>query len=130
MFSMPLIEVSLIELLKLWGELVEAYHGVNGFGGSVAEIYAYRFQRYSPLAHGPPINRRPSDELRDIHLRAGNALVELIEEFCNQYNCQATVDGLEVSAWCRQLNAGAFEFDHRAHVAVAKAAAAEARGQR
>ncbi len=36
--SMPLDE-----MLGVWGELVEAMHGVNGFGGTDAELYAYRF---------------------------------------------------------------------------------------
>jgi len=118
LFSNPLIEVSLIELLKLWGELVEAYHGKNGFGGCVAEIYAYRFTRYSPLAHTPPVTPLGEEELQIINLKAGNALVALVEEFCNQYSCKATIDTLDLGVWCRQMNAGMFRFDHRARVEI------------
>ena len=120
MFSNPLIEVSVIELLKLWGELIEAYHGVNGFGGNVAEIYAYRFQRYSPLAHTQPVYEMGQEELHVINLKAGNSLVALVEEFCNQYECKAMIDKIEPETWCRRLNSGLIEFNHRAHVNVRK----------
>jgi len=118
MFSNPLIEVPTLELLKIWGELIEAYHGVNGFGGCVAEIYAHRLQRYSPIAHQLPITRIGEEELRVINLMAGNALVALIEEFCRCYTCEATIDEIDPETWCRWLSAGRLEFDHRVHIAI------------
>ena len=30
--------LSLVQALNVWAELVEAYHGQNGYGGTVAEI--------------------------------------------------------------------------------------------
>jgi len=118
LFSNPLIEVPLIELLKLWGELVEAYHGKHGFGGDTAEIYAYRLQPYHPLAHGRPITENGNEELHLISLRAGNALVALVEEFCNQYDCQATINDIGLDAFFKELNANRFEFDWRVYVKI------------
>ena len=118
MFSNPLIEVSIIELLRLWGELVEAYHDKNGFGGNVAEIYAYRFQRYSQLAHLQPITKMGEEELHLISIKAGNALIALVEEFCSQYHCKAMIDEIEPDTWCRRLNSGLIEFNHRVHVTI------------
>ena len=51
MFSQPLLTVNPLEMMHLWGELVECYHGVNGYGSDTAEIYAYRLMPYSPLVH-------------------------------------------------------------------------------
>ena len=42
--------LSLTQALGLWGDLVEAYHGVNPYGGDVAELYLYRFMRDCPSA--------------------------------------------------------------------------------
>ena len=40
------------------------------------------------------------------------------KEFCNQYHCKATIDGIEPETWCRQLNSGLIEFNHRSHVTI------------
>jgi hypothetical protein len=119
MFSNPLIEIPIIELLRLWGELVEAYHSVNGFGGNVAEIYAYRLQRYSPFIHDNIANGdRRLGELLTNEQKAGNALVALIGEFCDQYSCKATVDRLDPAEWCKRLNFNQLRFDHRVYVEI------------
>lgn len=47
-----ILTVSTHQLMQIWGELVEACHGVHGFGGHVAEIYAYRLTPYTPTCHG------------------------------------------------------------------------------
>ena len=72
-----LIRVPPLELATLWGELVEAYHGVNGFGGNTAEIYAYRF-RIAPL--------RPLEMSHEEQCLTGHALHDLIEHFIYQFN--------------------------------------------
>ena len=42
--------LSLVQALDVWAELVEAYHGQNGYGGTVAEIYSYALESRSPTA--------------------------------------------------------------------------------
>jgi hypothetical protein len=108
-----LIEVSLIELLKIWGELIEAYHGVNGFGGHVAEIYSYRLQRYSPAGHA--VGGRDDDK-QEIYVRAANSLAEIVIEFSRQYDCEVLIDDRQPVKW-RDLSR-LTPFSHRAYVEV------------
>jgi len=42
--------LSLTQALEIYEELLEAYQGTNGFGGNVAEIYAYRLSPEDPSA--------------------------------------------------------------------------------
>lgn len=42
--------VSVNAIVGIWTELDDAYHGRHGFGGSVAEIYAYRLMPRDPRA--------------------------------------------------------------------------------
>lgn len=41
--------LSLVQALSLWSDLDDAYYGKSGFGGEVAEIYAYRLMPYAPM---------------------------------------------------------------------------------
>lgn len=119
LFSNPLVEVSQIELLRIWGELVESYHGVNGHGGDTAELYACRFQRYSPMIHGG--HDLTSNQLRlkaGVDRNAAFALVALVEEFCREYNCSAEIDGIDPAIWCKEISFNQRAFDHRAQVKV------------
>jgi len=45
---MALEHVSIDQALDVWTQLVEAYHGQNGYGGNVAEIYVYTLCRNLP----------------------------------------------------------------------------------
>src|SRR5262249_25383349 len=46
--------LSMAQALLIWSELMDAYHGKNGFGGDTAEIYMYRLMPYDPaLVHDP-----------------------------------------------------------------------------
>lgn len=120
LFSNPLIEVNPLELCKLWGELVEAYHGVNGFGGYTAEIYAYRFMAYVPAAHSHIGHEsEPARKARDeVYYKAANQLVALIEEFIDWYDCYIQINGLAYQDWHRGIVAGQGKFDHRVRVTV------------
>lgn len=118
-YSNPLAAVPTIELMKLWGELVEAYHGVNGFGGHTAEIYSYRLQRYDPSVHRR-IDRDGAynDKSKTHYTCAAHALCALLYEFCSAYNCDAEIEGLKVDDWCKLTVQGDIVFDHRAHVRI------------
>lgn len=72
--------VPLIELMGIWGELVECYHGVNGFGGDTAEIYAYRLCASSPSAANNDERRREDA------VKARDALVDLCETFEREWS--------------------------------------------
>ena len=111
-----LLEVSQFELMKLWAELNEAWHGVNGFGGNTAEIYSYRLQLYSPMAHGPNRTGTGDIEKRILCHNAACVLVDLVEMFCHEYSCTATIDNAEPRKWQYEIDT----FDHRAHVKIEK----------
>ena len=91
-----LLDLSPLDLCQLWGDLVEAYHGVHRFGGTVAELYAYRF----------------GDVNADL---AAEGLMQLCHLFGRAYNCQVVIEGLTPFQWWQHA-AGTFR--HRACVQV------------
>lgn len=97
-------------LLDLWSELLDAEHGTNGFGGHVAEIYAFRFGQLGPTWY---LNRGASTAGEDVR-RSAVALHDLLALFIEKRQVTITVDGVEFGAWVRSM-----PFDHRAHVSVA-----------
>lgn len=121
---MDLLQVNIFELMLLWGELVAAYYGVNGFGGDVAEIYAYRFQAYNPTIHcqGQGSQWFATDiylsERKDFDILTGRQLVELLKLFCKSYNCAAKVNNLAVDDFLYRSNVGDIIFNYRVHVEI------------
>ncbi len=106
-----LLEVSQLELMKLWAELNEAWHGINGCGGDTAEIYSYRLQP----AHSS--ETKTGNIQRGILCHnAANALVNLVEIFCDEHSCAATIDNIPPRKWQYEIDI----FDHRAHVRIKK----------
>lgn len=107
-----LLEVPAVELMKLWGELVECYHGVHSYGGDSAQIYAYRLMRYRPtVISGNPV------AVAEEQIAAGQRLLELARLFCAAYeDAQVCVDGRLVKDYWQS-----FPFDHRVTVNVRKA---------
>ena len=120
----PLLAIPPMEFALLWGEILEAYHGVNGFGGNVAEIYSYRLQRYSPIVHSDRMKQgehRDKEEWSHYH-EAARALVSILEQFSCVYECKIEIDGVDPYTWVDTISCGDYRFDHRAHVTVTKSA--------
>lgn len=82
-----LLSISPLELMLLWGDLVEAFHKVHVSGGSVAQIYAYRLVPYSMTLHS-------EEEQREEWVRARKRLYALVKLFCDTYQCEALIDGV------------------------------------
>jgi hypothetical protein len=110
----PITTISINELLKLWGELVECYYGVHGYGGDKAEIYAYRLQQYSPRAH---IHRDQQAQQECANMAAG-ALVALCQSFEAEYNCRIEIDDMSLNSWLAMSQIGGAPFNHRAYIVV------------
>ena len=108
---MSILHVSTFELMRLWGELVEAYHGVNGYGGTVAELYAYRFMPHVSVDH---MKQSPAYQ-GEVQCCAATALRELCERFAAEYQCEVMIDGKPPLVWAREDGPC---FAHRAHVEV------------
>jgi hypothetical protein len=99
-----LMEIPPMEFALLWGELVEAYHGVNGYGGDTAQLYAYRFAPYAATLS--------SDA--EPWFKARYKLIALLEVFCQAYNCHALVNGRGPSHYQHET------FSWRANVQIIK----------
>ena len=109
-----MIDIPLRELLKLWGELVEAYHGKNGFGGDTAELYAYRFNRDNPVRRAAADTSLAKDAAREAAMEAKTSLWELCRLFREEWQADIYVDDQTLWNWFQTAGG----FDHRAHVQV------------
>lgn len=115
-FSIP--DIRPFELLALWSELDDALNGQNGYGGDVAELYAYRFDVYSPVRHIPP--GKPDWE-PDAAAERAKRLYDLLRLFASQRNCRISIGGRNGARWIgRTLGRWLLSepFDHRVHVRV------------
>ena len=101
-----LMRISREQLLSIWADLVEAYHGVNSFGSDTAEIYAYRFGRESNY----------QDLMNEIHYKNYDDLVSLLGLFCKDYDCSCEVDGEKLDSWAGED----LRFLHRCQVKIIK----------
>lgn len=96
------------------GELVEAYHGVNQFGASVAEIRSSRFQKYNPSVHD---NYTASSSVFRVY---AEQLVELCMLFKTEYRCEISISGFLLEEIPEMIREGSFVFDTRAIIAIQK----------
>jgi hypothetical protein len=108
---MSVTMLSTYEAMRLWGELVEAAHGVNTFGGDTAELYAYRFSTDSPAA-----TLGVGDAVRTQAIERGAALYDLLSMFAMAYTRRVEVDGERLTRAMRTR-----PFVHRVHVKVGPA---------
>lgn len=103
--------------LEVFRQLVEAYHGINGFGSDTAEIYAYHLTPYLP-----EINFESSKEkaTRDMGIIAHRRMVELCRQFERVMDCKLRFDvtrdddGIDLDEWTSK----GWPFVHRVHVRV------------
>lgn len=109
--------VPLNELLDLWSELEQAFHGTNSYGGHVAELYAYRFRRYNPIRANGSGDIKAEAE-RDDALAAAASLSALLHEFARRRECYVYV-GVSRQKW-RPIGPwlARTPFVHREHIQV------------
>lgn len=107
-----MINVPLTEILDIWSELDDCYHGKNGYGGDICEIYAYRFWRDMPSIRELPrrsdIRQKAEKEREQI---AKASLLAILSLFREKRRCAIFIDGLPM--YCER-----FDFSHRVHVRV------------
>jgi len=113
-----MINIPIKEMLLLWSELVECYHGKNGYGGCVAELYSYRFQPYRPKAHLDESSNLLSDDLKQVYFDAAFSLVELLKLFCDSYHCRCKINEVSIIHWFHGIKVQDYYFDHRVHVEI------------
>ena len=108
-----ILSIDPMELLCIWAELMECLHCNHSYGGDTAEIYAHRFQKYSPSIH--TYNTVNMDQVHRACKKGASALADIVLLFCETYACDATIDGLPPGEWHLQHGEA---FDHRAYVRV------------
>lgn len=108
-FDLP-SSVSVDQLLDIWGELVSAHGGQNRYGGHVAQIYAYRLQRFDPRV----VDDYWRKELKYEHAQAAKrSLLAIVRRFESEWDCRCMFDGVWADEWERTA-----VYDHRVHVEV------------
>lgn len=109
-----LLRAPLAGMLDVWGELVEAYCGCNGFGSDTAEVYAYHLMPDDPRRRlGAPDGARDAEE--EAARLASAAFHALLGTFADRYDCTVEIDG---RPWA--VDAPPATTGHRWHVRVTK----------
>lgn len=100
------------QALSVWSDLEAAYYGQNGYGGDVAEIYAYRLSSRCPTAEtlGGQLG---ADAKAEQARRAAASLFAILSHFAKEREARVTVDGRRLGRWLLK-----YTFDHRVHVKV------------
>lgn len=112
-----------LELLALWSELDDALWGKNAYGGDTAELYAYRFNVFSPAIHGAvatefaktPSGREMANAAAAERTRRLFDLLTLFEtqRECSVFLMETRERGRRLGEWLLSE-----PFDHRVHVRV------------
>ena len=114
-----MMNLTMVQALSLWTDLMQAEHGCNGFGGDTAEIYAYRLQPCNPSAKPPLCGEIGINAAREQGLIASRNLYEILSHFRDERGvdvhvaCSRTDDGRRVGEWMLSE-----VFEHRTQVRI------------
>lgn len=103
-----MINLVMSEAMKLYGELVEALYGKNGFGGATAELYMYRFG-FSLADNRHTISSYRAQAVQ----QACSSLYNLLAFFAENFGAKVFVNERELGPWVKEAG-----FEHRVHVRV------------
>jgi hypothetical protein len=109
-----MIDIGLVQFAGIWTELTEALYDRNHYGGTEAEIYAYRLLPHDPIAASHKNCEPGSMFYNDMVARAklaGDTLAQILLLFKEKYKCKITVEG-------KPFRKKVPPFDHRLHVGV------------
>lgn len=98
------------QAMMLWDELARAYHGMNSYGGDVAELYISRCMEHSSIFANNPDSALVKDDLRE----AGKNIIAVVELFQQRYSCLVTME----EGPLEDLASG--EYTWRVHLKVTK----------
>jgi hypothetical protein len=118
-----MLTISIDKAMGVYGELVEAYHGLNGYGGHTAEIYCYRLTDI-PVSYKYPNERSDSSiwyqDWVDCDFEAATNLKLMIFKIKKTYLldfADIEIDGVDSCTWINSIirNEG---ISHRVHVKI------------
>ncbi len=110
-----MIHISILQLLRLWSELDDAYYEKNGFGGDTAEIYAYTLLPAHPSADSDAPERMRNKSKEEDGFQAAKTLLEILNLFAKMRKCVIVVDGRRLGRWFLQE-----PFDYKVHIMIKK----------
>lgn len=108
-----MINLSMVQALGIWSELEAAYYGKNGFGGTTAEIYAYRLQPCNPLLYSD-LELSSKKVKGEAAIQAAKTMYQLLHHFNQEHNgCSIYVNGKHFGYWVART-----PFEHRWHIRI------------
>lgn len=99
------------QALDIWSELWQAYYGKNGYGGDVAEIYAYRLMPNIPTLNYQGDTFKNSTAIA--YRQAQTSLYNLLDKFAEDNDCRIFVDKMSLLDWMETDG-----FNHRCHIQI------------
>ena len=104
--------LSMVQALSVWGDLVEALRGVNAYGENVAQVYVYRLQPRCPMSE-LGCGKIGMDAKVELTTSANRSLHSLIEHFISYYESTVELDGKQFGEWLKES-----DNDWRWHIKV------------
>lgn len=109
-----MLSIPFNEAFKIYGELIECYHGVNRYGGYVAEIYAYRLYGGNFYLNN---SFTPEEEKAE---ECANNLNFILEMFNDHYPSKISFNVTNESKGTVWHKGKVPPFIHRIHITVAE----------
>ena len=112
--------ISIEQALDVYDELMEAFNGTNGFGGTVAEIYVFRVMPSSPTYSMHNEGRVWDEDNRMMEKKVAEDFHTLCHIFTKKHQVEIKIDEVELHEWISKIRTGELRFFHRVHVEVIK----------
>lgn len=108
-----MMEQAMLRFLSVWAELEAAYYGKNGYGGNVAEIYAYCLL---VLAPGDPTG----EERGDVAARELERMLQMFAHVHEDARFGVEVAHREFSPFFPLERQPLPSFSHRIHIQITR----------
>lgn len=109
-----MLDLTTRQLIDLWCQLEDCYHGRNGYGGDTAEIYSYSLQPYSPAAHLTSPGER-NGIAGEAQLKAAQIAGHNLQAVCALF--EEKRDCTVITGMGESIEMGE-PFEHRVHITV------------
>ncbi len=100
-------DLSVLQALDVYSDLVTAYYNENHFGSNTAEIYAFRLKQNHPAAN---LQMYAKEENK----QAAENLYNLILIFKKNFKCIVYIENKLFGTWLKKID----YFNHRLHIKV------------
>ena len=112
-----LYQVSTLQIMQLWEELMACVYGKNGYGGNVAEIYLYTVMPSCPYVTDDIESKQADQEFEN----ANKNLYDLCKLFEKRRNVKLFMFEGEKPTSLSALVDGKILWTHRVHIGVKQA---------